>query len=385
MWLLFTKFSSFYFITFKILTRYAMDQLQFITDRKVFFALKGAFFYLAPLNIPLSLIVVIHNIFIFRSYYKDRNKLIPNLFMGIALSDILRAQGEVVLSVISILAYTGLVDVTVLYKSLVYYMLTALPGVNWSKVFNLVMTISITINVSNPFHRINFQRLRKIVACLCFAIMMLNVSDAITAIVMIFKPSYLVHPGPGAYIYLYYQFLFVLPGGITTEGIYYWLGGSEEYSIFNGIVVSIGAVYLLGPPIIMLTCMIIQVKHLRRSLQEQEKDEVSPLMPNTARHVSITVFFISLLFFICNAAYTICQLVFYLNHDAHADHCEDDSYSDKEIADLGMLFGFTEFTLPLIYAVLYPVILICRKEELRRRYVGYWRRLTGQCRHHLDE
>ena len=303
--------------------------------------------------------------------------------MGIALSDILRAQGEVVLSVISILAYTGLVDVTVLYKSLVYYMLTALPGVNWSKVFNLVMTISITIKVSNPFHRINFQRLRKIVACLCFAIMMLNVSDAITAIVLIFKPSYLVHPG--AYIYLYYQILFVLPGGITTEGIYYWLGGSEhteEYSY--GIVISIGAVYLLGPPLIMLTCMIIQVKHLRRSLQEQEEDEVSPLMPNTARHVSITVFYISLLFFICNAAYTISQLVIWLNYDAHADHCEDDSYSDKEIADLGMLLGFTEFTLPLIYAVLYPVILICRKEELRRRYVGYWRGLTGQCRHHLD-
>ena len=101
-------------------------------------------------------------------------------------------------------------------------------------------------------------------------------------------------------------------------------------------------------------------------------------MPNTARHVSITVFSISLLFFICNAAYILSQLVFWLIHNA--EHFDEKYYTDKDIADLGVLLGFTEFTLPLIYAVLYPVILICRKEELRRRYVGYWRRLTVWCR-----
>ena len=60
-------------------------------------------------------------------------------------------------------------------------------------------------------------------------------------------------------------------------------------------------------------------------------------------------------------------------------------YSDKGITELGMLLGVTEFTLPLIYAVLYPVILICRKEELRRRCVGYWRRLTAWSRSDRNE
>ena len=101
-------------------------------------------------------------------------------------------------------------------------------------------------------------------------------------------------------------------------------------------------------------------------------------MPNTARHVSITVFSISLLFFICNSAYILNLLVFWLIADAK--HYDEKGYTDKDIADMGVLLGLTEFTLPLIYAVLYPVILICRKEELRRRYVGYWRRLTGWCR-----
>ena len=359
------------------------SSVEAISDRAVYLVFKGTFLYLAPLTIPLSLIVVIQNIVNFINYYKDRNMLIPSLFMGIALSDILRAQGELVLSVISILAYTGLVDVTVLYKSLVFYMLTALPGVNWSKVFNLVMTISITINVSNPFHRINFPRLRKIVTCLCFAIMMLHVADAITVIACEYKPIYPDFPSE-SFIYLYLQIGFILPGVPTAAAVYCKKDDSglsrcdDLDSYLAAFLYVIAAIYFLGPPIVMLTCMIIQVIYLRRSLQEQEEDEVTPLMPNTARHVSITVFSISLLFFICNSAYILNLLVFWLIADAK--HYDEKGYTDKDIADMGVLLGFTEFTLPLIYAVLYPVILICRKEELRRRYVGYWRRLTAWCR-----
>ena len=384
---------TFSFITL-LLTRYAMNQstVQSIGDPDVFLVFKGAFFFVAPLTIPLSLIVVVENAVIFVNYYNDRNRLIPSLFMGIALSDILRAQGEFVLSVISILAYTGLVEVTVLYKSLVYYMFTALPGVNWSKVFNIVMTISITIKVSNPFYRINFQRLQKIVACICFAITMLHVSDAIILIVILVSPIY-----PGAYLYIDVFAGFIIPGGITAAAIY-CPGQSEDsgtkrcdldhYNTGNhdgllaGLIYLTVATYFLAPPLIMLTCMIIQVINLRRSLQEREGDEVTPLMPNTARHVSITVFSVSLLFFICNAAYILCFMGIW--PDVVYSHGSM-NYSDKGITELGMLLGVTEFTLPLIYAVLYPIILISRKEELRRKCVGYWRRLTAWTRSDRNE
>ena len=330
----------------------SVEAISVFSDSTVYLVFKGTFLYLAPLTIPLSLLVVIQNIVIFINYYKDRNMLIPSLFMGIALSDILRAQGELVLSVISILAYTGLVDVTVLYKSLVYYMLTALPGVNWSKVFNLVMTISITINVSNPFHRINFPRLRKIVACFCFAIMMLHVADAITVIVCKYKMMYLFYPSE-SFMYLYLEIGFIVPGSVTAAAVYCKPDDSgfsrcdDLDSYLAAFLYIIAAVYFLGPPIVMLTCWIIQVIYLRRSLQEQEEDEVTPLMPNTARHVSITVFSISLLFFICNAAYILNLLVFWLIADAK--HYDEKGYTDKDIADMGVLLGFTEFTLPLIY------------------------------------
>ena len=366
------------------------SNVEHISDHDVYLVFKGAFLYLSPLTIPLGLIVITQNVVIFLNYYKDRNKLIRSLFMGIAMSDILRAQGELVLSVISILAYTGLVEVTVLYKSLVYYMLTALPGANWSKVFNLAMTISITIKVVNPFDRIDSNRFMGVVTCCCITIAMLHLSDVIMVIEETPKLNF-YDPSIGrAYLYLFFVFSFVVPGGLTTVILYcmrdesgksrcdrdYMHTGNNK-EIFDNLQYSMAAVYFLVPPLVVLICMVIQVMYLRRSLPEEESKAAS-LMPNTARNASITVISVSLLFFICNTLYVCLIVGFWLYYNAH--HWDKESHSDNVITDWGVGLGLSEFTLPLMYAVFYPVILICRKEELRRRYVNYWRKVTSWCR-----
>ena len=362
-----------------------------ISDHDIFLIFKGAFFYLAPLTILLSVIVIIQNIIIFVDYYKDRKKLIPSLFMGIALSDMLRAQGELLLSVLSILVYTGVVEVGVLYKSLVYYMFTALPGQNWSKLCNLVMSISITFTVVNPFNRLNSRRIQKIMAFFCLVIVLLHFSDAITAVVVESRPNFTTY-GNGSFIYLYLDFAFQVPGIVTTAALYCWPDNSgtskcqhEEIHSGNhqalqiGILGTVAAIYFLVPPLVMFICMTTQVVYLKRSLQEEEGEEARPLVqiPNTSRHVTITVTFITLLFFFCTTTYIFFTLVWWLYYNY--SHVEEKDLPDKVKADLSVLLGFTEFTLPLIYALLYPVILICRKEELRLRYAGYWRRLTASC------
>ena len=44
-----------------------------------------------------------------------------------------------------------------------------------------------------------------------------------------------------------------------------------------------------------------------------------------------------------------------------------------------MQVGFAEFTLPMIYAAVYPVIIISRKQELRERYMEYIRQAARWC------
>ena len=79
---------------------------------------KGATYQLSPLTITLSSLVICHNTLIFLDYFKDKAKFVPSLFMGIALSDILYAQGQLVVSVLSILVFNGVVSEQVLYRSL---------------------------------------------------------------------------------------------------------------------------------------------------------------------------------------------------------------------------------------------------------------------------
>ena len=87
-------------------------------DDDVLYIFKGMFRDLAPIQIPLSIIVLIQNAVIFTEYYRDRAKFVSGLFMGIALFDVLKAQGELVLSVTSLSTNVSYFEIDILYKTL---------------------------------------------------------------------------------------------------------------------------------------------------------------------------------------------------------------------------------------------------------------------------
>ena len=352
-----------------------------IMDRQIF---KGAFFSVSPVTIPLCILIVVQNIVIIVDYYKDRATLVAGLFMGIAAADILRAQGELAVSLVSILVYTGLVKETVLFESLLYYMVTALPGVNWSKIFNLVMTITLTIKVVNPFHSVNTSRVKKVLALCCSLILLLHISDMITTLVF-FENHFPLFLTSKVFRYLVESFYF--PGlptltavlcmpdhngvsrcarnnEIALQSKYYYL--MIVYAIF----------YFIFIPLTVLICMIIQVKYLRRSVRHTETT-TSNSMSDEMNHAIGTVLWVSLLFFICNAGYLLLLggwlIVIKMNHS------DDAVQSDQFWLNLGIGLGLAEFTLPLAYALIFPIILVGRKPELRDRYAAHWRRMTSCC------
>ena len=189
------------------------SDLNSLSDEEVLFMFKGMFRDLAPIQIPLSIIVLIQNTFIFMDYYRDRARFVSGLLMGIALFDILKAQGEIVLSVTSILVYAGYFKIDILYKSLYHYMMTALPGINCSKLCNLVLTITLTLNVVNPFRRLNTEALKKVVRVIWLIITLIHISDAITAIIIDRK---LASYGDGASKYLFTLLGFSIPEVLTS-------------------------------------------------------------------------------------------------------------------------------------------------------------------------
>ena len=339
---------------------------------------KGVFFSLAPLNITLGVVVVVHNIIIFANYYKDKTKLIAGLFMGIATADILKAQGEIVMSVVSILVNMGLVGQEALYKSLLYYMITTLPGVNWSKLFNLTIAITLTVQLVKPFDRINTSRLKKVLALCCAVITLLHISDMVATLVF-FESNV-----PLAFITKVFRYLiegFNFPGLPTIVAVLCMpdqngvskcarSNNKIEFESKYNCLVYIYVTLDICIPLAVLICMIIQIRYLKRMLRQ---NATSSSMSSTANHVTVTVLWVSVLFFLCNVAYFLMAIVW-----PHFDHIGY-VHPDRFWVNVGILLGFAEFTLPLMYALIYPIILISRKPELRERYVGYWRRITSCC------
>ena len=335
--------------------------------------LKGMFLKLAPITIPLCIIVLVQNCVIFADYYKDRARFVSTLFMGIALADILKAQGRLVLCVISVFVFTGYADIMVLYNSIFYYMITALPGVTCSKIYNMVLSVCLAINMANPFRRLNTIRLRKTVYILSSIITVLHICDTVMVLFCHLK----VYTNKNELIYwrmyMITMALFDFPGLIYAVVTYCFNTNSVTNQCFDDHELKFALFTILTftcyvlPALIVLICMIIQIRYLRRSLRDSET------LPSTSRHVSITVLLVSTLFFLCHATVFITGIVWFsLHHNFFPAHNSSDQY----FILLGMLTGFVKFTLPLIYAVAYPIIIICRKPELKERYVRYLKRLA---------
>ena len=296
--------------------------------------------------------------------------------MGIALADILKAQGRLVLCVISVFVFTGYADIMVLYNSIFYYMITALPGVTCSKIYNMVLSVCLAINVAEPFRRLNTIRLRKTVYILSSIITVLHICDTVMVLFCHLK----VYTNKNELIYwrmfMITMALFDFPGLIYAVVTYCFNTNSVTDKCFDDHELKFALLTILTftcyvlPALIVLICMIIQIRCLRRSLRDSET------LPSTSRHVSITVLLVSTLFFLCHATVFITGIVWF---SLHPHFFPAHNSSDQSFILLGMLIGFVKFTLPLIYAVAYPIIIICRKPELKERYVRYLKRLACCC------
>ena len=352
---------------------------------------KGAIFELAPVTIPLSLWVIIQNSVVLCNYYSERRKLVARLFMGIAIADILRAQGELVLAIVSILVFTCHFNISVLYNSFYYYMLTALPGINGSKIFTFALAVLITLIMANPFRSINQDRSQKLIAAVVISVITLHLLDTIAAVIIRFK----FLTGPDLYFehsmsVLWIVALFEFPGSVTVGGLLCFpphmsldksrctprAPGAFTHDQEDILLFTAGIIYFVIPTILFLVVMVMQIKYIRKSFQDGGGDTDVSSLPNPTRHLSVTVLLVCVLFFLCHIAYPTVMIVC---SSIHQNYRTEENLSDKFFVGMGTLLGFAKFMLPLLYAGLYPVILITRKEELRKRYVQLLRRLIPRC------
>ena len=331
---------------------------------------KGATYCLTPVNIPLALLVIGHNALIIHNYWPARVKFVPCLFMGIAVSDILNAQAQLMTSLISILVFAGVCDESVLYRSLYYYMVAGMPGYSTSRICYVALSLTLTVHLADPFRRLNFTRLRTITLVLVVFFTLLHVADMLCAV--LYLPA-LQEIHNEAYVYL---MMSIQVPGLITMGAAFQNSFDQPLkpsTAFVDVFVTTAVFDYFIPPLIILVCMVIQVVCLRRDRPSKAIGDLN----RSSRHASVTIILTSLLFFLCHTTLFFLIIVWGILVRFDYNHIDDNKV--PPFIDQGIALGISEFTLILINAAFYPIILIARKPQLRQQYTALYTRVRLSC------
>jgi hypothetical protein len=312
--------------------------------------LRGALYTFSPMNITLSVVILVQNVLVIASYYKDRARFIPASFIAIATADILLAQGELTLSIVANLVYGSMkLDNKYLLYGLYFFQGIAAVGGTCSKFYNVVLSVVITLKVT--LGTANISRVRFVTAVVTVILAVLHFSDGSAALYLDESERYHVYES-----YINTISTFVIPGLWTLISLSCFSGPNSALCVdpdgstswFTSLLFTL---HVGAPPVIMLLSMLFLVFNISRT----------PVNETDKRHVSITVFLVSTLFFICHAT-LLGVAAFSYFHFHEADFVKETEFQYSYLTR-GEVTGFAVFTLPLINAVLFPLILATRNRS----------------------
>ena len=315
---------------------------------------KGLFYELSPLTITLTILVILQNVVVAWDNFKRRETMAPWLFTGIAVGDILFAQGLFILSLISILVYRGVLEERALYKAQGYFMITALPGLTCSKLYNVILSVTLTFNLADPFRVLNKRLIKLCTIAVTGFLACLHISDTICYLVAHNKIGSNPHTEPR--LLKYAIIAEPVPGGITASMLYCMPSHKDGHSRCDAratgditIVLIAGTVVLLVnyviPVITVIVCMVIQARILfLRSSEMQD-----PIY----RRAAITILLVSTLFFFCHILW-IAGLAFFALYFGFAN---PPIRPRPSLVHQGELVAGAQFILPLTNSFLYPLTL----------------------------
>ena len=230
---------------------------------------------MSPLVITLAILVILQNLVVAWDNFKRRETMAPWLFTGITVGYLLFAQGLLVLSVISILVYRDILQVGVLYNAhFCNFVVTALPGLTCSKMYNVILSVTLTFNLADPFRVLDVRMIKGCIIAATGFIAFLHVSDAIVSFVeFTFFPIHLEPMNPVTAGILTDQ----EPGGLSI-GFWYCkatktiLGRCVEGHKTTAVAFLLTEVILnnILPVITVVVCMVIQATVLSRRFSETQ-------------------------------------------------------------------------------------------------------------------
>ena len=265
--------------------------------------IKGGLYETSPLLLITSVLVILNNILIVKCYYQDQTKFAHKLYIGIGLCDIVIAHGNFIITLIAILVFKFECSSDILYKALYYYQFTAVPGEIISKMLNLILTVTLTIHIIQPFRIIPIGRLKIATLTICVTMLVLALTDGSIYVYVLETDGF--SSANDSFFFPYQHlvpFIFSdMTGAVTVEvilctwphpfqGACHITDNHKQFPLlFYYFFYTLISIHYFIFPLIIIFCAVLQLIHIR--------------VGNLTRHVSITILLISSLFFICHVMY----------------------------------------------------------------------------------
>ena len=293
------------------------------------------------LTIPLCIMTITLNIFIIKFYRKSELTIVPLLYTLIASLDIVCAIG-VIYKYLAILVKPS--DI----HAMIFYFLIQV-SYRCSVFCNLVLAVTRTIMILNPFYQINLKMVK--LACILYAVPWIVLNGVN------------IHELSDRYYTRIFEHGFLIGEGLSRKIIH--LVNEDVFSNLYFIIwIQPDLIAFIVPVIIVIITCIIQVISVRKSSQ----------FPNSSnqRHVTITVLLMSSLFVVCNSVHSG-----YLATLTAAILTGDSDLWNALITGntFGVIFMLSASVFPMLNAALNPVIIITRSSGLRRSFLDFLRRM----------
>ena len=192
-----------------------------------------------------------------------------------------------------------------------------------------------TIQIIKPFLRVNSKLLNAALTIFPFLAFILTVADAICWYLWFLSDSSCISH------WWRIETVSYMGEGLVAYFLEYSFGGK----IAQFMLLNLNSVL---PCLLVLVCMVLQICFIKRAFLRGSRPD-----QGTANHANFTILLVSVLYFLTNSTYAIVYTLGFT--DLVKLH-------GKRFRILSLV---TKFTLPLINAALFPLIIILRKASLR--------------------
>ena len=322
------------------------------------------------LNLIISLFVLLHNGFIVKYLYHNLGGIPQLLFFCMGLADLSdsAALATLTLSVSSILFYNNMIGQLPFQRAIIVFSVLFPAASASSRTLNVVLTVMKTISITSITRAVasSGMRTRSVVTSFLFSILWLSLTTADVlltwqigvagspanyrdrGIVLMLLTSSLI--GRETLGHLIAQICRLIGHDLDQDGL------QKLIEIIDIVVVTI---HYLIPTFLTFVGMILQVRSIRSS-------------------TVYTIFLVTLLFCVCNSIYCVSIITTFVLSPGNS-YLWKRSFSSTRL--YLAFISFSEFTMPLLNAALFPVIIILRKRSFRERYRNWFRnafeRLSG--------